>query len=77
MPEKDALREKVGEAYSRGVFLLGTEQDQEAIKAFEEAVKLDPSFTEAWEHLAALYEKTGDTKKALEAFKKAKKTAGR
>jgi Flp pilus assembly protein TadD len=75
MPEKEALKEKVADAYSRGVFCLRAEQDVEAIKAFEEAVNLDPTFSEAWENLATLYEKTGDTKKALEAFKKAKKLA--
>lgn len=75
MPEKDALTEKVAEAYSRGIFCLRAERDVEAVEAFEEAVKLDPTFTDAWENLAALYEKAGDPKKALEAFKKAKKLA--
>jgi tetratricopeptide (TPR) repeat protein len=75
MPEKDALVEKVGEAYSRGMFCLEAERDAEAVAAFEEAVKLDPTFTDAWEKLAALYEKLGDSKKALEAFRKAKKLA--
>jgi len=75
MPEKDAQLEKVGEAFSRGMFCLEAERDPEAIAAFEEAVKIDPTFTDAWEKLAVLYEKTGDSKKALEAFKKAKKLA--
>jgi Tfp pilus assembly protein PilF len=38
-------------------------------------VKLDPGFTDAWNNLALLYEKTGHEKKAIEAFKKAKKIA--
>lgn len=75
MPERDLVTEKVGEAYSRGIFLLQTEQDADAIGAFEEAVKIDPTFTDAWEKLASLYEKNGDSKKALECFKKAKKVA--
>jgi tetratricopeptide (TPR) repeat protein len=75
MPEKNDLVEKVGEAYSRGMFCLQTERDAEAIAAFEEAVKLDPTFTDGWESLAATYEKAGDSKKALEAFKKAKTLA--
>lgn len=75
MPEKNAVVEKVAEAYSRGVFCLQTERDVEAIAAFEEAVKLDPTFTDAWENLAVTYEKVGDSKKALEAFKKAKTLA--
>jgi tetratricopeptide (TPR) repeat protein len=75
MPERDIVVEKVGEAYSRGMFLLQTERDADAIAAFEEAVQIDPTFTDAWEKLAVLYEKGGDSKKALECFKKAKKLA--
>lgn len=75
MPAKDALVEKVGEAFSRGTFCMQAERDADAIAAFEEVVKLDPTFTDAWEKLAALYEKGGDPKKALEAFKKAKTLA--
>jgi tetratricopeptide (TPR) repeat protein len=75
MPERDMQLEKVGEAFSRGMFCLEAEKDPEAIAAFEEAVKIDPTFTDAWEKLAVLYEKKGDSKKALEAFKKAKKLA--
>ncbi len=75
MPAKDALVEKVGDAYSRGIFCLRAERDEEAVQAFEEAVKLDPSFGDAWENLALLYEKAGVPKKALEAFKKAKTLA--
>ena len=48
---------------------------REAIKAFEEAVKADPKFTEAWQNLAVLYEKVGDEKKAVEAFRRSKKIA--
>jgi tetratricopeptide (TPR) repeat protein len=75
MPERNLVVEQVGDAYSRGIFCLRAERDAEAIAAFEEAVKLDPTFTDAWENLALLYEKMGDPKKALEAFKKAKKLA--
>ena len=75
MPGRNAVVEKVGDAYSRGVFCLRTGSDPEAITAFEEAVQLDPSFTDAWENLAVLYEKIGDSKKALDAFKKAKTLA--
>lgn len=75
MPEKNAMVERVGDAYSRGIFCLQTGSDAEAIVAFEEAVHLDPTFAAAWENLALLYEKMGDPKKALEAFKKAKTLA--
>jgi Tfp pilus assembly protein PilF len=47
-------------------------KDPEAIAAFREVVKLDPKFTQAWTHLAALYERGGQEKLALEAFRKAK-----
>lgn len=75
MPEREIVKEQVGDAYSRGIFCLRAEQTPEAIAAFEEAVKLDPTFTAAWENLAVLYEKVGDPQKALEAFKKAKTLA--
>src|SRR5688572_8186400 len=44
--------ERVAEAYSRGEFCLGAGKDDEAMAAFEEAVKIDPTFTEAWQQLA-------------------------
>jgi len=65
----------VGDAYSRGMFCLQTGRDPEAIEAFQEVVKLDPGFTDAWHNLALLYEKTGHKEKAIEAFKRAKKIA--
>jgi Tfp pilus assembly protein PilF len=52
-------------------------KDAEAIAAFQEAVKIDPGFAEAWQHLAILYAKTGDDKKSLEAYRKAKSVAQR
>jgi len=67
--------ERVAEAFSRGEFCLSAGKDAEAISAFEEVVKIDPTFTEGWQHLAMLYEKTGDSKKAMQAFRHAKKVA--
>jgi Flp pilus assembly protein TadD len=75
LPEGGAVMERVGDAYSRGMFCLQAGRDTEAIEAFQEVVKLDPGFTDAWHNLAMLYEKTGQEKKAIEAFKKAKKIA--
>jgi tetratricopeptide (TPR) repeat protein len=74
---KDNTVERVGEAYSRGEFCMGAGKDNEAIQAFEETVKIDPTFSEAWQHLAMLYEKQGDKKKALSSFRQAKKLARR
>ena len=71
----NSTMERVAEAFSRGQFCMQTGKDAEAISAFEEAVKIDPSFNEAWQHLAILYEKTGQEKKALEAFRRARKVA--
>jgi predicted Zn-dependent protease len=70
-----SLVERVAEAYSRGEFCMSTGKDDEAIAAFEDTVKIDPAFTEGWQHLAMLYEKKGDTKKAIEAFRRSKKIA--
>jgi len=66
---------RVAEAFSRGEFCMTAGNDDEAIAAFQDAVKLDPTFTEAWQRLAALYEKKGDSKKAIEAFRRSKNIA--
>ena len=75
MPERGILTEQVAEAYSRGVFCLEAQREEEALASFEEVVKLDPTFTDAWEKMAAIYEKRGESKKAMDAIKKAKKLA--
>lgn len=67
--------ERTGEAYTRGEFCMQTGKDDEAIAAFEEAVRIDPAFSEAWQQLAMLYEKKGNSKKAMDAFRRAKKIA--
>ena len=69
--------ERVGEAFSRGQFCMQAGKDTEAIAAFEEAVKIDPNISEAWQHLAILYAKVGNDKKSLEAYRRAKKLAQR
>lgn len=68
-PEKTEL---VADAFSRAEFCLGTGNDVEAIAAFREVVKIDPKFSDAWNKLAVLYEKTGQEQEAMDAFKKAK-----
>ncbi len=74
MKEGDRLSH-VADAFSRGEFCMNAGKDDEAIAAFEEVVKTDPTFTDAWQRLAALYEKKGDNKKAIEAFRRSKKIA--
>ena len=54
---------------------MTTGKDDEAIAAFQEAVKIDPTFTDAWQRLAMLYEKKGDNKRAIDAFRRSKKIA--
>lgn len=63
----------VADSYSRGAFAMQAGQNAEAIAAFEQTVKLDPDFTDAWGKLAILYQKAGDNAKATNAFKKAKR----
>jgi tetratricopeptide (TPR) repeat protein len=74
-PGSVASVEPTGEAYTRGEFCMQTGKDDEAIAAFEEAVRIDPAFSEAWQQLAMLYEKKGNSKKAIDAFRRAKKIA--
>lgn len=64
--------EQIADAFSRAKFCMEGGKDEEAIAALQEVVKLDPSFVDAWNLLAALYEKTGQDKLALSAFKKSK-----
>lgn len=68
----ESKTEQVAEAYSRGEFCAKAGKDAEAIAAFKEAVKLDPTFVDAWNYLATLYEKAGNEKEAMNAFKHAK-----
>ena len=74
LPKSDNIA-RVADAFSRGEFCMTAGKDEEAIAAFQEVVKIDPTFTEAWERLAALYEKKGESKKAIDAFRRAKKIA--
>jgi hypothetical protein len=73
LPTGGATAESVADAYTRGTFAMQAGQNAEAITALEEAVKLDPDFTDAWGKLAILYQKDGQSAKATDAFKKAKR----
>jgi tetratricopeptide (TPR) repeat protein len=73
IPNGTAASEGVAEAYSRGTFAMQAGQNAEAIAALEQAVKLDPDFTDAWGKLAILYQKAGNSAKATAAFKRAKR----
>jgi hypothetical protein len=73
VPTNSKVADRVADAYTKGSFAMQAGQSAEATKAFEEVVKLDPEFTDAWGKLALLYQKDGDSSKATEAFKKAKR----
>jgi len=73
IPAGTAAAEGVADAYTRGTFAMQAGQNAEAVTALEQAVKLDPDFTDAWGKLAILYQKDGQSLKATEAFKKAKR----
>jgi len=73
IPSGNSTGEKVADSYSRGTFAMQAGQDAEAVTALEETVKLDPDFTDAWGKLAILYQKNGQSAKATDAFKRAKR----
>ena len=73
VPGANGSGNAIAESYSRGTFAMQAGQNAEAIAAFEQTVKLDPDFTDAWGKLAILYQKGGNSAKATEAFKKAKR----
>lgn len=77
LPLMDDRLEAGADAFTRGQFAMVDGKDQEAIAAFEEAVRIDPANQEAWQKLAMLYEKTGSGKKAIDAFRRSKELAGR
>lgn len=64
--------ESVADYFTLGNLMMQEEKYAEAIKAYENAVRLDPTFSEAWNHLAICYQNTGQNDKAIEAFKKYK-----
>jgi tetratricopeptide (TPR) repeat protein len=73
LPEPANTGEKVADLFTQGTTALRTGQTGEAILAFEETVKLDPSFADAWSKLATAYSKAGQNAKAIDAYKMAKK----
>lgn len=64
--------ESVADFFTLGNLMMQQEKYNDAIKAYESAVKLDPTFSEAWNHLAICYQNTGQSEKALDAFRKYK-----
>jgi cytochrome c-type biogenesis protein CcmH/NrfG len=73
IPGGNGAGDGVADSFSRGTFAMQAGQIAEAIAALEQTVKLDPDFTDAWGKLAILYQKTGNSTKATDAFKRAKR----
>ena len=73
LPDPSNTADKVAELYTKGSFSMQAGQIGEAIVALEEAVHLDPNFSDAWSRLVILYQRAGKEDKALDAYKKAKK----
>jgi len=73
LPDPNNTADKVAELYTKGSFAMQAGQTGEAIVALEEAVKLDPNFSDAWSKLVILYQRAGKESKAIEAYKKAKR----
>ena len=71
-PSGGSAWDRAADYDSRGNFAMQAGQTAEAIVAFEHALELAPSFTDAWGKLAFLYLKRGQSAKAIDAFKKAK-----
>jgi hypothetical protein len=71
-PGGGTAAERAADFDSRGNFAMQAGQTAEAIGAFEHALKLAPTCIDAWGKLAYLYLKTGDSARAIEAFKQAK-----
>lgn len=68
----ESVTESIADYYTLGNLMMQQGKYSDAIKAYESAVKLDPSFADAWNHLAICYQNTGQSQKAVEAFKKYK-----
>ncbi len=73
LPGRDDVAQNPGDILSSADFAMQTGQTGEAIVAFEGVVRRQPTSGAAWAKLASLYERAGDTKNAVRAFKEAKK----
>lgn len=74
LPTSDSVT-AVAEAYTRGNNALQNGQNDDAISAFQQAVQIDPKFSEAWQKLAMAYEKAGKPDKARDAYRHWKELA--
>jgi tetratricopeptide (TPR) repeat protein len=64
--------EKIADSFTLGNLCMEQGRYAEAVAAYENTLKLNPQFAEAWSKLAIAYQNLGEDKKALDAFKKSK-----
>ena len=74
LPTTDSVT-AAAEAYTRGRIALTEGRTDDAVTALQQAVQVDPQFTQAWQTLAMAYEKAGNGDKAKEAFRRSKNLA--
>lgn len=71
---RNPLLEKYGDAYDfliKGDTHRLRDETEDAIRAYEKAVAINPGFTEAFVGMARCFRRKGDLKRALKAFQKA------
>jgi tetratricopeptide (TPR) repeat protein len=56
--------------FNRGIFLLNSNKNEEAIASFEAAIKADPNMTEAYYRLGALMVGQGKIPEAIQYLEK-------
>ena len=67
--------EQVADAFTLGNLCMQQHRYAEAIAAYQQAVKNDPTFADAWNNLAIAYQNSGQDDKAMEAFREYKMVA--
>ena len=68
---------KAREWNNKGSALGELGQDEEALKAFEKAIELDPDYAEAWHNKSAALIQLGRYEEASKSLKKAKELRSR